>query len=154
MDLSVSLVTSTPIHSLPCVWNKPILYIDWLLDWWMDLVFDMFIFLCWLPDFRGFPRINSLLSILRFSLDTLKEFADKPSDFHEDHFRALKKGKVIASQNWHFTVHFLFCWVPYICNFQPQDQYNSSILKLILYKLREHNPGIACIFLIHNMAQR
>ncbi|XP_044183261.1 uncharacterized protein LOC114977252 [Acropora millepora] len=25
--------------------------------------------------------------------DTLKEAADKPSEFHEDHFRALKKGK-------------------------------------------------------------
>ena len=57
----------------------------------------MFIFQCWLhvPDFR-FPRINSLLSIPLFSLDTLKEVSDKPSDLREDHSKALQKGKAVS----------------------------------------------------------
>ena len=106
----------------------------------------MVIFLSWLLDFR-FPRINSPLSILRYSLDTPTEVSDKPSDFHEDHFRALKKGKVCQSYLRFFCSFSVLPGPLHLATFNLIiPRYNSSILLIILYKFREHNPGSKYIF--------
>ena len=49
-----------------------------------------------------------------FALDTLKDVSEKPSDFHEDHLRALSKGMAVFPHFRDFSFHFLLCPVPHM----------------------------------------